>query len=77
MTLSYRFGQLLVFCLSRESVAENKIVLYPGPDDKDEEVEGVSGDTPTCVRRRIRLRNLLLDVLMSHFTTEHNEFDTK
>ena len=51
------------------------MVLYPGPDDQDE--EGMSSDTPTCVRRRVRLRNLLLDVLMSHFTTEHNEFDTK
>ena len=30
-----------------------------------------------AVQRRIKLRNHLFDVLMSHFTTETNEFDTK
>ena len=31
----------------------------------------------SSIRRRIRLRNHLFDVLMSHLTTETNEFDIK
>lgn len=74
---------MLVFCLSRECVEENRVSLYPSPAEKAAEQSNEEGsssydnDTVPQVRKRIRLRNLLLDVLMSHFTTEHNEFDTR
>ena len=34
-------------------------------------------DNQMKLKRKIRLRNHLLDVLMSHFTTEMNEFDIR
>ena len=45
----------------------------PGMED---EVAAI-GESRSKIRRRIRLRNHLFDVLMSHLTTETNQFDTK
>ena len=77
----YRFGQLLSSLLPRDHSEENKISLYEGSRETEQEKGTTSSSLDdqdvTKQRKQIRLRNLLLDVLMSHFTTEHNEFDTK
>lgn len=75
----YRFGQLLSSLLPRDHSGENNISLYEGSHETEQEqnVTTSSLDDVAKQRKQIRLRNLLLDVLMSHFTTERNEFDTK
>ncbi|XP_019848853.1 PREDICTED: WD repeat and FYVE domain-containing protein 3-like isoform X2 [Amphimedon queenslandica] len=82
-----RFGQLLSSLLPRDHESETSVDLYgqetpPTPREAGGR-EGGEETHPQVVKqekkskRLIRLRNLLLDVLMSHFTTERNEFDSK
>ena len=77
----YRFGQLLSSLLPRDHSEENKISLYEGGRENEQGQGATSSSLDdqdvAKQRKQIRLRNLLLDVLMSHFTTERNEFDTK
>ena len=82
-----RFGQLLSSLLPRDHESETSVDLYgqetPPTSRADAGKEGGDETHPQVVKqekkskRLIRLRNLLLDVLMSHFTTERNEFDSK
>ena len=71
----YRFGQLLSSLMPRDLNDENDIVLYTSDDIASDSSE--LNNVKLKQKKSIRLRNLLLDVLMSHFTTEKNEFDAK
>lgn len=83
LSLSLRFGQLLSSLLPRDHESETSIDLYSNETPPTPKATGGGGEGRRVVaqerrsKRLIRLRNLLLDVLMSHFITERNEFDAK
>ena len=79
---------MLASLLPRDFSDESNLSLYeqtpPTPvkveeGKSTEHAQKVPGNKLQEVKQRklVRLRNLLLDVLMSHFTTERNEFDVK